>query len=249
MNGARDALEMKQMTFYPQDRVDTEFTSWNYVPTCLEDLGATDMFGRRGFRTPSRSAMPDDSFARIPLRTSIKFGGNSFSELYIGSNGYVTFGSGDTRYDNAVSAHYDMPRISIGFMDLDPSRNRGMIRYQISSEYVIVWYNNVPMRFNSRQTLQAQIRWVHNSWLLSYSRLRVTQRMQRRPICVSVVTACHPRGPRYTHIRLMGPPQTWSPLAFFERARELIGERAGDSSMFLQLPTAFSFTCSSPSTC
>lgn len=54
---------------------------------------------------------------RISLGSlSIKFGGSSYSELYIGSNGYVTFGSGDTRYDNAIVAHYDTPRISLGFM-------------------------------------------------------------------------------------------------------------------------------------
>jgi hypothetical protein len=108
---------MKQMTFYPSDREDTEFTAWNYAPTCLEDLDSPNMFARRGFRTPSRTGMPDDSFARIPLgQLSVKFGGVSYSNIYIGSNGYVTFGSGDNRYDNAVSAHYDTPRISVGFM-------------------------------------------------------------------------------------------------------------------------------------
>lgn len=38
-----------------------------------------------------------------------------------------------------------------------------MIRYQINSENVIVWYNNVPMYYNSRQRLNAQIRCVHSS--------------------------------------------------------------------------------------
>jgi hypothetical protein len=68
----------------------------------------------------------------VPLtRTAIKFGGARYTSLFIGSNGYVTFGEGDSRSDNAVVAHYDMPRISVGFMDLDPSRSRGMIRYQV----------------------------------------------------------------------------------------------------------------------
>jgi len=184
-NGARDALQMKQMTFYPSDREDTEFTAWNYAPTCLEDLDSPNMFARRGFRTPSRNGMPDDSFARIPLgQLSVKFGGVSYSNIYIGSNGYVTFGSGDNRYDNAVSAHYDTPRISVGFMDLDPSSNRGMIRYRITSEYVIVWYNNVPIFGNSRQRLKAQIR-IWNDGRINMAWANVPNTNERMVVGVS----------------------------------------------------------------
>jgi hypothetical protein len=66
-NGAARSLELKAMTFYPTDRSDPTFSFWDYTPACLEDT-TTDMFGRRGFRTPSRSAMPDESFACVPAR-------------------------------------------------------------------------------------------------------------------------------------------------------------------------------------
>jgi hypothetical protein len=150
--------------------------------------------------------MPDDSFARIPLGTSVRFGGSSFSELYIGSNGYITFGSGDTRYDNAISAHYDMPRISIGFMDLDPSRSRSMIRYLISSEYVIVWYSDVPMRFNSRQTLNAQIRiWYDGRINMAWA--NVPRTSERMVVGISVGTM----------------PNTWENTDLLELAEDNTG--------------------------
>jgi hypothetical protein len=62
----------------------------------------------------------DDCFDTIALPFAFNFYGMTYTEVFIGENGYLTFGSGDDTYTDSVeyflSAH---PRISAMFDDLD----------------------------------------------------------------------------------------------------------------------------------
>jgi Zn-dependent metalloprotease len=47
--------------------------------------------------------------------------GQGYSSFHVATNGYITFGAGDDEYDESLANHFDLPRISLLFDDLDPS--------------------------------------------------------------------------------------------------------------------------------
>ena len=63
------------------------------------------------------ASLGDDDFAEVFLSgggpgKNVLFYGTSYSRFYIGSNGYITFGQGDTEFEPTLEKHFNMPRIS-----------------------------------------------------------------------------------------------------------------------------------------
>ncbi len=87
----------------------------------------------------------DDTSTAVTLSGGalVKLFGVSYGTLYAGSNGYLTFGSGDTQYAESVAAHYTLPRISALFDDLDFSAG-GTLTYRQLGDRVAVTWQNVP---------------------------------------------------------------------------------------------------------
>ena len=89
-------------------------------------------------------SLRDDDYAQIDLGGGyVDFYGTRYDTLYIGSNGYVTFLSGDTYYLESLEDHFCLPRISALFDDLDPSSG-GAISWKQLSDRVVVTFENVP---------------------------------------------------------------------------------------------------------
>ena len=66
--------------------------------------------------------LSDDSSAQVTLGFSFVFYGTSYTNLFIGSNGYITFGVGDSSLFESVPALLGgAPRISMWWDDLNPS--------------------------------------------------------------------------------------------------------------------------------
>ena len=83
----------------------------------------------------------DDDFVQLPLPFTFEFAGQLWSDVYVGSNGYVTFGSGDDTYLESLSGHFDRPRISTLFDDLDPSEGGQVVAGQgPSGSFVVTWW-------------------------------------------------------------------------------------------------------------
>lgn len=89
-------------------------------------------------------SLNDDDYIPVSLDgEQIDFYGTNYEILYIGSNGYITFISGDTSYLESFEKHFELPRISALFDDLTPSAG-GTVSYKLLSDRFAVTFENVP---------------------------------------------------------------------------------------------------------
>lgn len=86
----------------------------------------------------------DDAFAAVELSggASLPFFGVSYPRVFVGSNGYLTFGQGDTAFSMTLANHFRLPRISALYTDLDPSRG-GQVSWRQWPDRLAVTYQNV----------------------------------------------------------------------------------------------------------
>lgn len=129
---------------------DTSNQSWYFTPD-----GSGNFYSVR--RTASVAAFPtdpaggtplaltDDSYSRVtPAGSSqVRLYGVSYSSFSVGSNGYITFGADDSTYQPSLTAHFNLPRISGMFRDLDPGAG-GTVSWLQLSDRVAVTYQGVP---------------------------------------------------------------------------------------------------------
>ena len=94
-------------------------------------------------------SLGDDDFAEVFLGGQgpgkrVLFYGQSYNRFYIGSNGYITFGQGDTEFSGTLGNHFDMPRISALFTDLTPADSQN-ISWKRLGDRVAVTFEDVPL--------------------------------------------------------------------------------------------------------
>ncbi len=124
-------------TFVPNGTID-------FYAGCIEPLPVpgqlpTDPTGGTSL------GLTDDSYAEVTLTggQTVSFYGVTYTSFFVGSNGYITFGAGDTDYSESLSDHFRLPRISGWFDDLNPSSG-GTVSYKQLSDRVAVTWENVP---------------------------------------------------------------------------------------------------------
>ena len=132
----------------PEDRFDLASTAITYTPS----------FDRAAYATCSTpiESLPEDTSGSTPLShtddSSQEITFNSFrfplydstySSAFVGSNGYITFGSGDSSYDPALNLHFNLPRISAMFTDLNPTKD-GTISWKELPGKVVITYSAIP---------------------------------------------------------------------------------------------------------
>ena len=69
--------------------------------------------------------------------------GVGYSSFYVSTNGYITFNSGDTDTGESFTDHFEQPRISVLFDDLDPGAG-GSATWKQFADRVAVTFENVP---------------------------------------------------------------------------------------------------------
>jgi len=144
-----DLLQGKKFTFFPTQREDISYTSWDYRVSCVKTLvdgGFVDDTGaawRRIFMwdDDSRAINPDHQF---------RFGGMEHGSIFVGSNGYLTVGGRRTTYSTSISNHYHSAykQISSAFTDLNP-RSGGTVKWKDDTNSAndgsfTVSYNEIP---------------------------------------------------------------------------------------------------------
>ncbi|MBN2269586.1 MAG: hypothetical protein JXN61_03175 [Sedimentisphaerales bacterium] len=89
--------------------------------------------------------MKDDDYKKVSLDggAAVPFYGQSYDSFYIGSNGYITFETGDTEYFESLESHFRFKRISALFDDLRPNVG-GTISWKQLADRVAVTFENVP---------------------------------------------------------------------------------------------------------
>lgn len=144
-SGADNDLDYQSLTFTPDGSV-------SYYSVCRDETGVfpTDPTGH------SVLVLGDDNFVLVTLTggAMVSLYGNSYSNLYIGSNGYITFGAGDTAFTESVDGHFDLPRISALYDDLRPPSG-GAVTWSQLIDRVVVTFDEVteylPLNTNSFQ--------------------------------------------------------------------------------------------------
>ena len=59
----------------------------------------------------------DDGYYQVPVPFNVSFAGISYSEVFVGTNGYLTFGGGSTEYVNLDGTNPQLPKIMISAAD------------------------------------------------------------------------------------------------------------------------------------
>jgi uncharacterized repeat protein (TIGR03803 family) len=86
----------------------------------------------------------DDSVAvNLVSGAQVWLYGVSYTTLHVGSNGYITFGSGDTQLAESFVSHFSRPRISALFDDLNP-HSSGTVTWTQLVDRAVVTFQNVP---------------------------------------------------------------------------------------------------------
>ncbi|MBN2564031.1 MAG: hypothetical protein JXQ75_24215, partial [Phycisphaerae bacterium] len=86
-------------------------------------------------------SLSDDSYASVTLSggNTVSIYDASYSTFNVGSNGYVTFGGGDSDYTESLDDHFNRPRISGLFDDLDPAQGGTVSWKQLADRAVVTW--------------------------------------------------------------------------------------------------------------
>jgi len=126
-------LSNKTLVFVPDGSV-------SYYRLCVSDANGFGVDPAGG----TVLSLGDDDYEPIGLGDNrVNFYGVEYDTLYVGSNGYISFVSGDTSYIESLADHFDLPRISMLFDDLDASAG-GEISVKQLDDRVVVTYENVP---------------------------------------------------------------------------------------------------------
>lgn len=132
-------LDFKQITFTPDNSVD-------FYSACVESVSVfpTDP------STGTAFALSDEQSLPISLTggAQVRLYGVAYNIVYIGSNGYITFGAGDTQYTESLNNHFKFPRVSMLFDDLNPNQGAASLRREQFADRFVVTYQNVT-EFNS----------------------------------------------------------------------------------------------------
>ena len=100
----------------------------------------------------------DDDYAQVVLTggKQVLFYNQSYDRFYVGSNGYITFGTADTGFSGSLEDHFALPRISGYFTDLTPANSQS-ISYKQLEDSVAVTFSDVPIYGNKNAKISFQI--------------------------------------------------------------------------------------------
>ena len=122
------------LTFVPNGSV-------SFYSACRESATTFPVDPRLG----KSLTLSDDSFVQITLAgtNKVSFYGKETNVFFIGSNGYISFDSGDSAYSGTLASHFGLRRISGLFADLNPNAG-GKISWQQLGDRVAITFENVP---------------------------------------------------------------------------------------------------------
>ena len=139
-------LEDSQIRFVPIDSADV------YAP-CHETIASLP-YDPSGGNTIS---LGDDSFETVSIPFSFPFYGSSYTTAFVGSNGYLTFESGDSTYNESFGVHFDRPRISMLFDDLNPTAGGSVNWKTVGDAFVVTWNGVAEYGTTNNNTFQVAL--------------------------------------------------------------------------------------------
>lgn len=141
--------------------IDLDGLSTVFTPDGSQEFYRNCVIPVSGLQLDTSSAItidiPDDAFMEVILSggETIPFYGTNYASFYVGSNGYVTFTAGDFTRSESFANHFNLPRISALFDDLNPAAG-GRMSWEQLADRAVVTFENVP-RFSSSDSNSFQI--------------------------------------------------------------------------------------------
>jgi hypothetical protein len=126
-------LQYRSVTFEPNGSTDFYFGCVGPI-----DVLPTDPTGGEELQ------LGDDTFVRVAPGAQVSLYGVSYNDFYVGSNGYITFGAGDSASSPSIATHFNRPRISGLFDNLNPSGEAASVSWKLAGDRVAVTWLNVP---------------------------------------------------------------------------------------------------------
>ncbi|HUT31497.1 MAG TPA: S8 family serine peptidase [Sedimentisphaerales bacterium] len=129
--------------------------SGNFYSVCSKEASGffTDPAGGTSL------VLSDDGYLAVVLAEGkqVSLYGQPYSTFYVGSNGYICFGTGDTAYLETLEAHFKFKRISGLFDDLNPTAG-GSISWKQLDDRAVVTFENVPeYNFSNANSFQIEM--------------------------------------------------------------------------------------------
>ena len=112
----------------------------DYYVGCIEGINELPTNPKGG----TTITLSDDDYEPINITggKQVSLYGTAYTTAYVGSNGYITFTAGDTDTSETFADHFDLPRISALFDDLNPAAG-GTVSYKQEADHVAVTYEGV----------------------------------------------------------------------------------------------------------
>ncbi len=94
--------------------------------------------------TANDLGLGDDTFANVPLAFTFTFYGVDYNNIFVGSNGFVTFGGGDTDFSDTLGEFLSQePRIAPAWDDWSPNAG-GQVTAKGDANSMTVTWDGVP---------------------------------------------------------------------------------------------------------
>lgn len=120
-----------------------------YAP-CAEPISALPIDPSGG----SGLSLGDDSNTEVSIPFEFEFYNEFWSSVFVGSNGYATFGTGRTAYSESMSEHFGLPGISALFDDLNPSAGGTVSTRSVAGAFAITWEDVAEYSTTNQNTFQ-----------------------------------------------------------------------------------------------
>jgi len=155
---------------------DLDFTTLTFTPAATSNFYAVCRAGGVGAfpvdpAGGSALALDDDSAAMIVVTggASVALYGGAATNIFVGSNGYLTLTEGDLIPVEGLDNHFRLPRIAMLYDDLDPGLG-GTISWKQLADRVVLTYQGVPEYGYAARTNSFQVSWyfsgvIQMTWL------------------------------------------------------------------------------------
>jgi hypothetical protein len=103
--------------------------------------------------------LDDDDAVRVAFPSGFRFPfyGNLYSQVFVSSNGRLTFSSADDASSESVAVFNSQPGIAPLFDDLDPDEGNGGVFVRQEGERLVVTWARVEVRRNQTVTFQVML--------------------------------------------------------------------------------------------
>ncbi len=118
---------------------------WESLSFPTDPSGGTDL------------GLGEDSFATVALNQPFNFYGSDYSTMYVGSNGYITFDSGETEWTETYADHFSHVGISGHFDDYSPQLQGSVTVLQLGDRVAVTWQDVTGYQASNSNNFQIEL--------------------------------------------------------------------------------------------